>query len=136
MKRILVICTGNSCRSQIAEGYFRKYSKGKVDIHSAGIEAHGINPKAVEVMKEAGIDISGQDSKTIDRYLNQHFDYVITVCGNARENCPYFPGSSISIHQDFPDPANAIGSDEIVMQEYRKVRDSIDQFVKDFFKGL
>ena len=132
MKRVLVLCTGNSCRSQIAEGYLRQFANGKAQIYSAGIETHGVNPQAIAVMKEDGIDISHHTSNNIDEYKNIDFDYVITVCDNAKERCPFFPSSAKKFHQNFPDPAKAKGDEEEIMQEFRKVRDMIKFFAKDF----
>ncbi|OJW84403.1 MAG: protein tyrosine phosphatase [Bacteroidetes bacterium 46-16] len=135
MKKILILCTGNSCRSQMAEGYMRHFAGDKAQVFSAGIETHGVNPKAVEVMKEDGIDISGHTSNHIDEYRNIDFDFVITVCDNAKENCPYFPSRARQFHYNFPDPAKAKGTDEDVIGSFRKVRDEIktycEQFVKD-----
>src|ERR1700744_5932296 len=98
MKKVLVLCTGNSCRSQMAEGYLRYYAEGKAEIYSAGIETHGVNPKAITMMKEDGIDISQHTSNHVDAYKNIHFDFVITVCDNAKENCPYFPSTAKKFH--------------------------------------
>ncbi len=135
VKKILILCTGNSCRSQMAEGYMRHFAGDKAQVFSAGIETHGVNPKAVEVMKEDGIDISGHTSNHIDEYRNIDFDFVITVCDNAKENCPYFPSRARQFHYNFPDPAKAKGTDEDVIGSFRKVRDEIktycEQFVKD-----
>jgi len=132
MKNILVLCTGNSCRSQIAEGYLSYYAGNKAKIHSAGIETHGVNPKAIQVMAEDGIDISKHTSNNIDEYMNIPFDYVITVCDNAKENCPYFPTKAQRFHQNFPDPAKAPGNADEVMAEFRKVRDMIKEYSQDF----
>jgi len=132
MKNILVLCTGNSCRSQIAEGYLRHFAGGKATIYSAGIETHGVNPKAIQVMAEDGIDISHHTSNNVDEYINIPFDYVITVCDNAKENCPYFPTQAQRFHYNFPDPAKAIGSPEQVMDEFRRVRDMIKDYSKAF----
>jgi len=132
MKKILVLCTGNSCRSQIAEGYLRKFANGKAEIYSAGIETHGVNPRAVEVMKEDGIDISHHTSNHIDEYRNIDFDYVITVCDNAKERCPFFPTSAKKFHQNFPDPAKAKGTEEETLNEFRKVRDMIKSYCREF----
>ncbi len=132
MKRILILCTGNSCRSQIAEGYIADFAGDKAEVYSAGIEMHGVNPKAIAVMKEDGIDISGHTSNNINEYRDKDFDYVITVCDNAKERCQYFPSKAKKFHQNFPDPAKATGSDEEVMNEFRKVRDMIKSFCKDF----
>lgn len=132
MKNILVLCTGNSCRSQIAEGYLRYFAGDKANIYSAGIETHGVNPKAVQVMAEDHIDISKHTSNQVDEYLAVPFDYMITVCDNANEACPYFPGKVQRFHQNFPDPAKATGTLEEVINEFRKVRGMIKVFAADF----
>lgn len=132
MKRILVLCTGNSCRSQIAEGYLRHFSNGKAEVLSAGIETHGVNPGAVAIMKEDGIDISHHTSNSVEEYKNLKFDFIITVCNNARETCPYFPFDAKKLHQNFPDPAKASGTEEEIKSEFRKVRDMIKLFCRDF----
>ncbi len=132
MKRILVLCTGNSCRSQIAEGYLKYFAGNKAEVYSAGIETHGVNSKAIAVMKEDGIDISNHTSDNINEYQNIDFDYVITVCDNAKERCPYFPSSAKKFHQNFPDPAKATGSEEEVTNEFRKVRGMIKVYCKNF----
>ncbi len=134
MNTILVLCTGNSCRSQMAEGYLQKLANGKAQVYSAGIETHGVNPKAIEVMKEDGIDISHHTSNNFDEYKSLHFDYVITVCDNAKEKCPFFPSSAKKFHQNFPDPAKAGGSKEEIMQEFRNVRDRIKAYAKKFIE--
>ncbi|MEO6631078.1 MAG: arsenate reductase ArsC [Mucilaginibacter sp.] len=132
MKNILVLCTGNSCRSQIAEGYLRHFAGDNAVVYSAGIETHGVNPKAIQVMAEDGIDISHHTSNNVEEYLTIPFDYIITVCDNANENCPYFPGTAQRVHQNFPDPAKAPGTSEQVMDEFRKVRDMIKAYSKEF----
>lgn len=132
MKQVLILCTGNSCRSQMAEAYFRNFSKGKAEVFSAGIEAHGLNPTAVTVMKEDGIDISSQHSKTVDSLMNQFFDFVITVCDKAKESCPVFPHDSRTFHNDFEDPAGFEGSDEEKLLKFREVRDRIKSFSSEF----
>ena len=132
MKNILVLCTGNSCRSQLAEGYLRHFAGDKATVYSAGIETHGVNPKAVQVMAEDHIDISRQTSNNVDEYIDIPFDYIITVCDNAKENCPYFPGSAQRFHHNFPDPAKAKGTPEEIMDEFRRVRDMIKIYSKDF----
>ena len=132
MKRVLVLCTGNSCRSQIAEGYLRYFAKGKAEIYSAGIETHGVNPKAIAIMKEDGIDISQQTSNDVAEYKNIDFDFVITVCDHAKENCPYFPSKAKKFHENFPDPAKAVGTEEQVMSEFRRVREMIKVYCKKF----
>jgi len=132
MKNILVLCTGNSCRSQLAEGYLRHFAGDKAVVYSAGIETHGVNPKAIQVMAEDGIDISHHTSNNVDEYVAIPFDYVITVCDNASENCPYFPGTVKRFHHNFPDPAKATGTIEQVMDEFRKVREMIKAYSKEF----
>jgi arsenate reductase (thioredoxin) len=131
-KKVLVLCTGNSCRSQIAHGYLNYFGKDKVDVFSAGIETHGVNPKAIATMKEDGIDISHHTSNNVNEYADQEFDYVITVCGNAKENCPYFPAKVKMLHQNFPDPAKAKGTEEEIRNEFRRVRGLIKEYCKDF----
>nr|WP_294945183.1 arsenate reductase ArsC [uncultured Mucilaginibacter sp.] len=135
MKNILVLCTGNSCRSQIAEGYLRYFAGGKANIYSAGIETHGVNPKAIQVMAEDHIDISNHTSNHVDEYLAIPFDMVITVCDNAKEACPFFPGNVERFHYNFPDPAKATGNPEEVMHEFRRVRDMIKVYSADFIKA-
>jgi len=134
MKNILVLCTGNSCRSQIAEGYLRHFAGDRAAVYSAGIETHGVNPKAIQVMAEDHIDISKHTSNNVDEYMDILFDYVITVCDNAKENCPYFPTKAQRFHQNFPDPAKAVGSPDEVMNEFRRVRDLIKIYCMDFVK--
>lgn len=129
---ILVLCTGNSCRSQIAEGYLRHFAQGKAEIYSAGVETHGVNPKAIQIMKEDGIDISNHTSNLLDEYLNIDFDYVITVCDNAKERCPFFPSKAVKLHHNFSDPAQAKGTDEEILQKFRNVRDQIKGYSQDF----
>lgn len=128
MKNILVLCTGNSCRSQMMQGYLQKFAGEKAKVYSAGIETHGLNPKAVAVMKEDGVDISPHTSNHIDEYRTIDFDYVLTVCDHARENCPWFPSSAEKVHQSFEDPARAVGSEEEVLQKFRELRDAIKAF--------
>lgn len=132
MKRILALCTGNSCRSQIAEGYLKYFAKDKTEVYSAGIETHGVNPRAILVMKEDGIDISHHTSNNINEYSNIDFDYVITVCDNAKEQCPVFPSTAKQFHYNFADPAKATGTKEEILQEFRNVRDEIKIFSKKF----
>ncbi len=134
MKKVLVLCTGNSCRSQLAEGFLRHFSGDKAEIYSAGVETHGVNPKAIQVMAEDGIDISGHTSNNIIEYKDIDFDYVITVCDNAKERCPYFPTKAQKFHYNFPDPAKATGTDEQVMDEFRRVREMIKKYSCDFVK--
>lgn len=132
MSNILVLCTGNSCRSQIAEGYLRHFAGATANVYSAGIETHGVNPKAIQVMKEDGIDISSHTSNHVDEYLDIPFDYVITVCDNAKESCPVFPSRAQKFHHNFPDPAKAQGSPEEVMDQFRAVRDQIKAYAATF----
>jgi len=135
-KKILVLCTGNSCRSQMAEGYLRYFAKDKAEIYSAGVEVHGVNPRAIEIMKEDGIDISNHTSNHIDEFSAEKFDLVITVCDNAKENCPYFPNSAQRFHQNFPDPAKANGTESEIKNQFREVRDLIKAFSKEFVEKL
>ena len=136
MKNILVLCTGNSCRSQIAHGFLASMTAGKANVYSAGVETHGVNPKAISTMKEIGIDISGHTSNNITEYLGIDFDYVITVCDNAKERCPYFPTKAVKLHYNFPDPAKATGTDDEINERFRAVRslikDYCEQFVNDY----
>jgi len=132
MKNILVLCTGNSCRSQIAEGFLRHYAGEKANVYSAGVETHGVNPRAISTMKEVGIDISNHTSNNVNEYTNINFDFVITVCDNAKERCPYFPTKAEKFHYNFPDPAKAVGTEEDILIEFRAVRELIDNYCKDF----
>ena len=132
MKRVLILCTGNSCRSQIAEGYLRHFAGDKADVYSAGVETHGVNPRAVHAMKEDGIDISHHTSNNVSEYKDIDFDYVITVCDNARERCPFFPTDAQKFHRDFPDPAKASGTEAEVTEEFRRVRDMIKSYCREF----
>ena len=129
---ILFLCTGNSCRSQMAEGWVRNLKTGTVKAYSAGIIAKGLDPRAVQVMAEAGVDISGQQSKTVDDLGDISFDYVITLCGHAHETCPAFPGAK-TVHVGFPDPparAKECAEEEAKLDCYRGVRDAIRRFVE------
>ncbi len=130
---ILILCTGNSCRSQMAEGYFRKLGADNIEAFSAGTEAHGLNNLAVKVMQEDEVDISAHTSDTIDQYQDRQFDFVITVCDKARENCPWFPGKAV-LHHSFPDPAGATGNEEEVLERFREVRDQIREYVRKFIE--
>lgn len=133
MVNVLVLCTGNSCRSQIAHGYLEHFTDGrKVKVYSAGVETHGVNPKAKATMKEDGIDISHHTSNNIDEYFDIDFDYVITVCDNAKERCPFFPTKAKKFHYNFPDPAKAVGTDEEIKAEFREVRQLIKDYCKQF----
>ena len=132
MKKILVLCTGNSCRSQMAEGYLRHFAANKAIIKSAGVETHGVNPKAIAIMKEDGIDISKHTSNSVDEYLSIDFDYIITVCDHAKERCPVLPGRAMRFHNNFPDPAKATGSEEEIRDKFRFTRDLIKNYCNDF----
>ncbi len=137
--KILFLCTGNSCRSQMAEGWTRHLKKNLIDVCSAGIETHGLNPHAVTVMAEAGIDISNQKSTLIDDVKNQTFDYVITVCSHAHETCPFFPGRGKVIHVGFDDPpqmAKAYQTNKEKMDCYRTVRDEIKSYILSLPESL
>ncbi len=131
--KVLLLCTGNSCRSQMAEGWARALKADSVDAYSAGVEPHGVDPRAVRAMAEAGIDISCQDSKHVDALRDVELDYVVTVCDHAREHCPVFPGRVKRVHVGFEDPprlAREAQSEEEAMDHYRRVRDEIRAFVE------
>jgi len=130
--KILVLCTGNSCRSQMAEGYLRYFVGASAEIYSAGVETHGVNPLAVACMADDDIDISHQTSNHIDEYRDIAFDIIITVCDHARERCPYIPGKARRFHHNFPDPARATGSPEDIMKQFNAVRDEIKSYCKAF----
>lgn len=133
MINILVLCTGNSCRSQIAHGYLEYFTDGrKVKVYSAGIETHGVNTRAIQTMKSDGIDISGHTSNHVDEYKSIEFDFVITVCDNAKENCPYFPSKAKLFHYNFKDPAKAKGTEKEIEEEFEIVRNQIKEYCKNF----
>jgi len=134
MKRILVLCTGNSCRSQIAEGYLRHFAGNKAEVYSAGVETHGVNPRAVATMQEDGIDISGHTSNNMEEYRGIDFDFVITVCDHAKERCPFFPATAKQFHENFPDPAKATGTEEEIMAQFRQVRNMIKKYSETFVR--
>ncbi len=134
-KNILVLCTGNSCRSQIADGYLKMFAQDKAEVYSAGIETHGLNPRAVATMLDDGIDISSHTSNNVDEYKDINFDFIITVCDNANERCPYFPSTAKKFHHNFPDPAKATGTEEEIMEQFRNVREQIKQYCNDFVKS-
>jgi arsenate reductase (thioredoxin) len=125
MTRILILCTGNSARSQMAEGLLRDLAAGRVEVFSAGTKPTGVRPEAIEAMSELGIDISSHRSKHVDEFAGQHFDTVITVCDNARETCPVFPASVEMLHWSFEDPAAVEGSYEVRLAAFRRIRDQI-----------
>ena len=129
MKKVMFLCTGNSCRSQMAEGFAKELGKGLIEAHSAGLSPQGVNPRAVAVMKEIGIDISKQTSKPIDDELLGKMDVIVTLCDNAAEACPWTPPEIRRIHWPFKDPANAEGTEDEIMSEFRNTRDEIEQRV-------
>jgi arsenate reductase len=131
-KKILILCTGNSCRSQIAEGYLKFFAGNRAEIYSAGIETHGVNPRAIATMKEAGIDISTHTSNNVLEYSNIDFDFIITVCDHANEKCPVFPSKAIKFHYNFPDPAKATGTEAEIIEIFKKVRGMIKEYCKAF----
>jgi arsenate reductase len=130
--KVLFLCTGNSCRSQMAEGWARALAAGVIEPYSAGTDPHGMNPRAIRAMAEAGVDISDQHSKHVDTLADVSFDYVVTVCGHANETCPRFPGQTRVVHVGFDDPpklAKGAATDEEAMPHYRRVRDEIKAFI-------
>ena len=131
-KQVYFLCTGNSCRSQMAEGWAKHLAGDSWHIYSAGLEAHGINPKAIETMEEVGIDIRSQTSDKIDHELLQTSDFVITLCGDAEETCPTVSSKSIRIHWGFPDPAKATGTEEEILAEFARIRDLIGEKTQQF----
>ena len=128
-EKILILCTGNSARSQMAEGLLKHICQNKYEIYSAGTKPSIVRPEAIKVLAEIGIDISGNRSKSVDEFANEDIDYVLTVCDNAQENCPYFPANTKMIHHSFEDPAEIEGNEETRLSVFRKVRDEI----KDYF---
>lgn len=132
-KRVLILCTGNSARSQMAEGLLREIGGNYFEIESAGVERSSVRPEAIEAMSEIGIDISNHRSKSVDEFTGQNFDYIITVCDNAKESCPVFPGQAERIHQSFEDPpAATVGDYESRLNIFRRVRDEISEWLKEF----
>ncbi len=125
MKKVMFLCTGNSCRSQMAEGFARELGKGLFEAHSAGLMAAGVHPRAIRVMREVGIDIAGQTSKEVDMDLLGKMDMIVTLCGNAEESCPWTPPSIERLHWPIKDPVGAIGTDEEILNEFRRARDEI-----------
>jgi len=133
MKNILVLCTGNSCRSQMAHGYLNYYAKDNATIYSAGIEKHGVNPKAIAIMSEDGIDISQHTSNLVTEYNTVEFDYIITVCDHANENCPFIPSKkAIRLHHNFFDPSKIEGSMEDTHTAFSKARNEIKEYCENF----
>ena len=133
MKNILILCTGNSCRSQIAHGYFKLFSNNRANIFSAGIETHGLNKNAVETMKSDGVDISYHTSNLVSEYLDIEFDYIITVCDHANENCPYIPSKNAErIHKNFTDPSKIVDSIDS-NKDFDLCRNEIKKFTQNFY---
>ena len=134
-KNVLVLCTGNSCRSQLLHGYLAQELGARAAVYSAGVEVHGLNPRAVRVMAEDGVDISHHTSNHVDEYAHVPFDYVLTVCDHANEVCPVFPSTAKKLHHNFPDPAKATGSEEEIMEQFRGVRDQVKTYAHDFVQA-
>ena len=133
-RRILVLCTANRCRSQMAEGWLRRFAGDRAEVHSAGVRPSEVHPLAIRVMNEAGVDISGQRSKHVDEVKDMDFDVAVTVCDSARETCPVLPGARRTEHHSFEDPDKAVGSEEEALAVFRKVRDEIRDWAQDFAK--
>jgi arsenate reductase len=131
-KRVLILCTGNSARSQMAEGLLRHDAGERFEVESAGTKPGAVRPEAIAVMREAGIDISGHRSKNVEEFATEDFDYVITVCDNARETCPVFFGKAEELHHDFDDPAAYTGSEQERLAIFRRVRDELKAYLRDF----
>jgi len=131
-KRVLILCTGNSARSQMAEGLLREMAGERFEVEGAGVAPSAVRGEAIQAMQEIGIDISGHNSKSVDLFVDQQFDYIITVCDNARESCPVFPGTAERIHWSFDDPAAAQGDDQSRLAAFRRVRDEIRSRLKEF----
>jgi len=131
-QRVLILCTGNSARSQMGEGLLRQMAGDRFEVASAGVAPSQVRPEAIEVMKEIGIDISAQRSKSVDKFTDQEFDYVITVCDNANEQCPVFPGKTKRLHWSFEDPAAVAGDEDARLKAFRKVRDQIEKRLVEF----
>jgi arsenate reductase len=132
-KRVLFICTHNSARSQMAEGLLRSLFGERYEVFSAGTEPGEVNPNSIEVMKEIGLDISSHYSKNVKDFINEDFDYVITVCGGAKETCPFFPGEKQQFHIDFEDPSSFSGSEEEKTDKFREIRDKLKKWIEEFF---
>jgi len=132
---ILILCTGNSCRSQIADGYLKHFLGDNANIYSAGVETHGVNPRAIKIMAEEDIDISNHTSNHIDEYKDINFDYLITVCDHAQERCPVFHGAVEKLHYNFPDPAKATGTEEEIMASFRSTRNMLKDYLQNFIKN-
>ena len=134
--QILILCTANSARSQMAEGLLRELASDRADVYSAGAKPSRVNPYAIAAMRERGVDISGQSSDHLSKYLEMEFDYVITVCDNAADTCPTFPGRAVRIHWSFPDPAAVNGEDDDVQRSFIKTRDGLERRLQDWLSSL
>jgi arsenate reductase (thioredoxin) len=137
--KVLFLCTGNSCRSQMAEGWTRHLKGDQIDVYSAGVEKHGLNSNAVKVMAEVGVDISDHHSKHVQEMMDKDFDYVVTVCGHAKENCPVFPGKAKVVHRGFDDPPKLAAdaeTEEEALGHYRRVRDEIRAYIETLPEAL
>lgn len=135
-KRVLILCTGNSARSQMAEGLLRHIAGDRFDVESAGVSPSLVRPEAIEAMKQIGIDITSHRSKSVEEFVGQDFDYIITVCDNAKESCPVFPGSAERIHAPFDDPAEADGDLSSRINEFSRVRNEISAWMNDIFLDI
>jgi len=135
-KNILVLCTGNSCRSQLLHGYLQQTLGEAAAVYSAGVEVHGLNPRAVRVMAEDGLDISQHTSNHVEEYAHVPFDYVLTVCDHAQEVCPVFPATAQKLHHSFADPAKATGSEEEILTQFRAVRDQVKAYAQNLAPQL
>ncbi|MFH1702122.1 MAG: arsenate reductase (thioredoxin) [Nitrospirota bacterium] len=136
MKKIIFLCTANSCRSQMAEGFAKEFGKGLIEVHSAGLMSAGVHRRAIAVMKEIGIDISKQKSKEIDEDLLRKMDIVVTLCGNAEETCPWTPPNIKRIHWPIKDPVGTVGTEVEIMKEFRRARDEIKERVKKLIEEI
>jgi arsenate reductase len=136
MKKLMFLCTANSCRSQMAEGFAREFGKGLIEVYSAGLFAAGVHKRAIAVMKEIGIDISKQKSKTIDEDLLKQMDIIVTLCGNAEDSCPWTPPHIKRIHWPIEDPVGTMGTEQEIMDEFRRARDEIKDKVQELVKEI
>ncbi len=135
-KSILILCTGNSARSQMAEGLLKHICQGKYDVYSAGTKPSIVRPEAIKALKELDIDISNNRSKSIDEFADKKIDFILTVCDNARENCPYFPAQTKIIHHSFEDPADTVGDEETRVEAFRKIRNEIQTYLPEFIRKI
>lgn len=134
-QKVLILCTGNSARSQMAEGLLRNIAGDRFDVESAGTRPSHVRPEAIDAMREIGIDISSHRSKSVDQFTSEKFDYIVTVCDNAKESCPIFPGDATRIHWSFDDPAAVIGTSTERIEAFRRVRDQIEERLVSFVEG-